>query len=113
LLFYAPKLTYIVNQYKFKSGRCDEPDAVPQSSWRAGLPAPTATPAFTQVNHLIIHHSAGSSPTGDATQTIRDIYLLHTQGNGWDDIGYNYLVSANGTLFKGRDPQGLGKQDEV
>lgn len=96
-----------------KSGRCNEPVAIPQSVWRSGLPAPTATPAFTQVKHLIVHHSAGSGPSGDATQTVRDIYLLHTEGNGWDDIGYNYLVSPNGTLFMGRDPQGLGAQDEV
>jgi hypothetical protein len=43
---------------------------------------------------------------------VRNIYLWHTQTNGWSDIGYNYLIAQDGTIFKGRDP-GEGEQDSV
>lgn len=41
---------------------------------------------------------------------VRNIYLYHTNNNGWDDVGYNYLISPDGTLFAGRD--GQGKEDD-
>jgi hypothetical protein len=39
--------------------------------------------------------------------------LLHTQSNGWDDIGYNYLIAPNGLIFMGRDPQGVADEDNI
>ena len=43
---------------------------------------------------------------------VRNIYLFHTQDRGWSDIGYNYLIAPDGTIFKGRDPE-AGDQDLV
>ena len=91
---------------------CDEPVAVPQSVWRKGLPDPDYTRSFNEVGHLIIHHSASGNNTTNYTQEVRNYYLYHTQTNGWSDIGYNYLIAPDGTLFTGRDP-GAGEQDDV
>lgn len=88
------------------------PPAVPQSAWRNGLPEPNYTRTFHEVFHNVIHHSAGSNSNTNYTQVVRDIYLYHTQVNGWSDIGYNYLIAQDGTLFAGRDP-GTGSQDNV
>ena len=33
---------------------------------------------------------------------MRGIEVYHVQGNGWDDIGYNFLVDACGQVFEGR-----------
>ncbi|MEQ8552657.1 MAG: N-acetylmuramoyl-L-alanine amidase [Cyclobacteriaceae bacterium] len=89
-----------------------EIDPIPQSEWRAGLEAPSYSRSFTNVEHVIVHHSAGSNTSTNYTQIVRDIYIYHTQSNGWSDIGYNYLIAQNGALYAGRDPAG-GAQDNV
>jgi uncharacterized protein (TIGR03437 family) len=33
---------------------------------------------------------------------VRSIWILHVQGNGWNDIGYNYLIDPNGVIYEGR-----------
>lgn len=89
-----------------------EIDPIPQSEWRAGLEPPSYSRSFTNVEHVIVHHAAGSNTNTNYTQVVRDIYIYHTQGNGWSDIGYNYLIAQNGDLYAGRDPAG-GAQDNV
>lgn len=91
---------------------CLEPISIDQSVWRDGLAEPNYSRAFTDVAHVIVHHSAGSNSASNYTQVVRDIYIFHTQGRGWSDIGYNYLIAQDGTIFKGRDP-GNGDQDNV
>ncbi|MFZ9044255.1 MAG: N-acetylmuramoyl-L-alanine amidase [Cyclobacteriaceae bacterium] len=92
---------------------CEEaPNLILQAQWRAGLDVPNYNRSFHEVEHIIIHHSAGSNSATDYTQVVRDIYLYHTQVNGWSDIGYNYLISPDGTLYAGRDP-GNGEQSFI
>ncbi len=59
-------------------------------------------PIFTTVTHLIVHHTDGVNDATDWPAVIRSIWVLHVQGNGWNDIGYNYLVDPNGVLYEGR-----------
>lgn len=91
---------------------CMEPALVDQSIWREGLPEPSYNRSFTETQHIIVHHSATSNELEDYTNVVRNIYLYHTQSNGWSDIGYNYLIAPDGTIFKGRDPAS-GEQDLV
>ncbi|MEL6535287.1 MAG: N-acetylmuramoyl-L-alanine amidase [Bacteroidota bacterium] len=91
---------------------CEFPPAIPQSEWRSGLPSPSPGRSFSTVGNLIVHHSAGSNTNTNFTQVVRDIYVFHTRTRGWSDIGYNYLISQNGDLYLGRDPEG-GDQDRV
>ncbi len=86
--------------------------SIPQSEWRSGLAAPDYARSFTTVSHAVVHHAAGSNSATDYTKVVRDIYLYHTQVNGWSDVGYNYLVAQNGDIYDGRDPDG-GDQDNV
>lgn len=87
------------------------PEIVPPSVWRAGLSAPSYTPSKTQTTHIIVHHAATGNQETDAYQTVRSIYVQHTQINGWSDIGYNYLIGRDGTIFQGRDSKGLFDPD--
>ncbi|HET8860272.1 N-acetylmuramoyl-L-alanine amidase [Marivirga sp.] len=91
---------------------CELEGVVQQSEWRSGLASPSYSRSFTTTEHMIVHHSAGSNNISNFTQAVRNIYILHTEENGWSDIGYNYLVAPDGVIYAGRDPA-TGKQDEV
>ncbi len=89
-----------------------EPAMIDQSVWRAGLKDPDFERIVHEVHNVIIHHSASSNLVTDYTSAIRNIYLYHTEVRGWSDIGYNYVIAANGDIYKGRDP-GIYEQDLV
>ena len=97
---------------KKKSDGCSEPEMIDQAEWRQGLPEPDYVRIPNIVHNIIIHHSAGSNSDTNYIQIVRSIYIYHTVERGWSDIGYNYLVAQDGTLFKGRDP-GSYEQDNV
>ena len=52
----------------------------------------------------IIHHTAGQNDytRAQAPAIVRGIELFHVKGNGWNDIGYNFLVDRFGTIYEGR-----------
>ncbi len=85
---------------------CSQPAVVPQSTWRDGLPAPSYQRIRTNVQHMIVHHSATYNNLTDYANVVRNIYLFHTKDRGWSDIGYNYLIAQDGTIFEGRSPGG-------
>ncbi len=62
---------------------------------------------------MVIHHSATSNTIGDPYEAVRNIYTYHTQVNGWSDLGYNYLIAPDGTVFQGRDDMGRGDPDDI
>lgn len=90
---------------------CSKPFSIDQDIWRAGLPAPVVKPTFTKTHHLVLHHTAGSNTSENHLSDVRNIYLYHTQTLGWDDIGYNYLIARDGTIYSGRDGQGIMDDD--
>ncbi|HEX2495609.1 MAG TPA: N-acetylmuramoyl-L-alanine amidase [Gaiellaceae bacterium] len=52
----------------------------------------------------LVHHTAGAEPATPAQSAavVRGIYTYHVRGNGWDDVGYNFLVDRFGQVFEGR-----------
>jgi hypothetical protein len=60
------------------------------------------TPAYTTVTHVVVHHTAGANSVPDWDAEIRNIWFLHTFTNGWGDIGYNFLIAPDGTIYEGR-----------
>jgi hypothetical protein len=62
-------------------------------------------PKFADNVHIaIVHHTAGTNnySRSQSAAIVRGIELYHVQGNGWDDIGYNFLVDKYGQVFEGR-----------
>jgi hypothetical protein len=96
-----------------ETDNCTRPVTTGQHIWRAGLPAPVQLPEATQVGHIIVHHSATSNSVTDYTAAVRNIYLYHTQVNGWNDIGYHFLVAPDGAIFEGRDGRDSIEDDNV
>jgi hypothetical protein len=88
--------------------RTSEPPPVPQpavisrAQWGAdeSMKGPDA-PAFAPIRRLSLHHTAGAEGD-DPAATVRAIYAYHTKGNGWNDIGYNFLVDSAGRIYEGR-----------
>ena len=50
------------------------------------------------INEIIVHCSA--TPEGQNV-TAADIRRWHTVGNGWNDIGYHFVVRLDGTVEPG------------
>ena len=115
LLYAAPlKSSYLKDSKKKVPKDCSiAPQSVDQTIWRAGLPDPTTIPTPTLVKHIILHHAAGSNTDTNYLNIVRNYYLLHTQTNGWDDIGYNYLVAPNGDIYNGRDGFQFGDDNVI
>ncbi len=53
-------------------------------------------------NKIILHHSATDGGT------FESIKKYHVEHNGWDDIGYHYLIQQDGSLHKGRNEKTVG-----
>ncbi len=100
------------DSYKSINPDFTRPSMIDQSVWRAGLKEPDFERIVHEVHNVIIHHSASSNLVTDYTTAIRNIYLYHTKVRHWSDIGYNYVIAANGDIYKGRDP-GINEQDMV
>lgn len=60
------------------------------------------TRAFYPVTQLLVHHTAGSNSDPDPAATMRAIYWYHVVRRGWCDIGYNFVIARDGTIFEGR-----------
>jgi len=56
------------------------------------------------VHIAIVHHTAGTNnyTRAQSAAIVRGIETYHVLGNGWDDIGYNFLVDKYGQIFEGR-----------
>jgi hypothetical protein len=89
------------------------PKIVPRSGWKADEKIVRAAPRYAPVlRFAIVHHTAGSSAYGpeESAAIVRGIELYHVKANGWNDIGYNFLVDRYGQVFEGR---GGGMQRNV
>jgi flagellar hook assembly protein FlgD len=81
------------------------PAIVPRLSWGADESIRRAPPSFApQVRFAVVHHTAGRNDysRAEAAAIVKGIQLYHVQGNGWNDIGYNFLVDRFGTVYEGR-----------
>jgi N-acetylmuramoyl-L-alanine amidase/Secretion system C-terminal sorting domain len=92
---------------------CEKPVVIPASTWRSGLTPPKELPVKSTVKHIIVHHAAGSNTNTNYTDIVRNIYTFHTGTNGWNDVGYNFLIAQDGTIYEGRDGQNVMDGDNV
>lgn len=54
------------------------------------------------VRRVFVHCSDSDRPEHDTVETIR---RWHVRERGWRDIGYTWVVTRDGTLHPGRDPE--------
>ena len=84
----------------------ETPDIVTRAEWGADESVKSTsggcTRTFFKPQQLFVHHTAGANFDKNAPATMRAIYWYHTARQGWCDIGYNFVVSHDGTIFEGR-----------
>ncbi|MEW6471856.1 MAG: N-acetylmuramoyl-L-alanine amidase [Actinomycetota bacterium] len=81
-----------------------QPPIVTRAEWGADESIRKNNQKYAPITKLFVHHTV-TSPDGadpDPAATVRAIYAYHVQGNGWDDIGYNFLIDAEGRIYEGR-----------
>lgn len=80
------------------------PSVVSRSEWGCpdGQSSASWAPQYTEVSHLIVHHTATGNAAGDWPAQVRSIWTVHTYTRGWGDIGYNYLIDPLGVIYEGR-----------
>ena len=81
------------------------PAVLRRVSWGANEATRRSRPVFARsLRFALVHHTAGSNSYGPAQSAaiVRAIQLYHVRGNGWNDVGYNFLVDKYGQVFEGR-----------
>jgi hypothetical protein len=81
------------------------PGVITRGQWGANEAIRRAPPRYADAVHFaIVHHTAGSNAysASQSAAIVRAIEVYHVKGNGWNDIGYNFLVDKYGQIFEGR-----------
>ncbi|NES96058.1 MAG: N-acetylmuramoyl-L-alanine amidase [Desertifilum sp. SIO1I2] len=88
-----------------------------RSTW-INSPTPARIAAL-QPRRLTLHHTfmrptlAASATVAQESQRMRDLYADHVNGNGWDDVGYHYIIMPSGRIFEGRSELRRGAHDVI
>jgi flagellar hook assembly protein FlgD len=81
------------------------PPIITRAGWHADESIRRGAPFYADGVHLaFVHHtvSSNSYTKAQAASIVRGIELYHVKSNGWNDIGYNFLVDKYGQVFEGR-----------
>ncbi|MFI6063250.1 FG-GAP-like repeat-containing protein [Streptomyces sp. NPDC051286] len=82
-----------------------QPPITSRAAWGADESIVVDPPTYTtDTKAVFVHHTAGTNnyTCAESASIIRGILIYHVKSNGWNDIGYNFLVDKCGTLFEGR-----------
>jgi hypothetical protein len=81
------------------------PPLIDREAWGANETIRRAPPSYaTALQFALVHHTAGTNAytASQSAAIVRGIEVYHVKGNGWNDIGYNFLVDKYGQVFEGR-----------
>jgi methionine-rich copper-binding protein CopC len=81
------------------------PPIIPRSAWGANELIKRGAPRYAErVGLAVVHHTAGANGYSRAQSAaiVRAIQVYHVRANGWNDVGYNFLVDKYGQIFEGR-----------
>lgn len=70
--------------------------------WGADESIRTSDRSYAPVQIMTAHHTATQNDDPDPDARVRAIYEYHVRTNRWDDIGYQSLISEDGTVYEGR-----------
>ncbi|MER6189109.1 peptidoglycan recognition protein [Streptomyces cyaneofuscatus] len=82
-----------------------QPAVVSRQEWHADEGLVREGPQYTgAAKAVFVHHTGNPNDYAceDAPELIRAVQTDHVEKDGWDDIGYNFLVDRCGTIYEGR-----------
>jgi flagellar hook assembly protein FlgD len=88
-----------------EAGPVGRPSIVRRPTWNADESIVRGPPSIAErLRFAVVHHTAGSNrySAAQSAAIVRGIQRYHVLSNGWDDIGYNFLVDKYGRIFEGR-----------
>jgi N-acetylmuramoyl-L-alanine amidase-like protein len=81
------------------------PAIVTRAEWQADESIRRAPPIYAPTLQLALVHHTVTTNTYSCSQSasiVRGIETYHVKAEGWNDIGYNFLIDRCGTVFEGR-----------
>ena len=87
-----------------RAAQAVQPPIIPRSEWGGSECPPRDTPSYGEVRMAFVHHTvtANEYAPEDSASMVLGICRYHRNSNGWDDVGYNFLVDKYGQIFEGR-----------
>jgi hypothetical protein len=81
-----------------------QPAILARHGWAQGMARPRVAPGYGSVRMAFVHHTENPNgyAAGEVPAMLRAIYAFHRYVNGWDDIGYNFVVDLYGRIFEAR-----------
>jgi len=83
----------------------ETPTIITRAEWGANERIRRAPPVYADNVHVaFVHHTAGSNSytASQSASIVRAIEIYHVEADGWNDIGYNFLIDKYGQIFEGR-----------
>lgn len=86
------------------AGPGSPPPIIMREAWGGDNVKPRAAPDFGVVQMAFVHHTvtANEYRPEDSAGIVLSIAKYHRDTNGWNDVGYNFLVDKYGQIFEGR-----------
>lgn len=81
------------------------PRVVGRDRWGADEGLRTEPVTYTgPARAVFVHHTnhPDDYDCADAPEMLRSMHSDHVSGQGWDDLGYNFVVDKCGTVYEGR-----------
>ena len=81
-----------------------QPPIIARAAWARGMAPPKVAPEYGAVRLAFVHHTENPNGylAGEVPAMLRAIYAFHRYVNGWNDIGYNFVIDAFGRIFEAR-----------
>ncbi|XP_042207761.1 peptidoglycan-recognition protein SC2-like isoform X2 [Homarus americanus] len=109
---YGPRTAWITSEHLQASasskcagmgGDCSRLQFVTRAEWGARDPV-SREPIIPPFSGVFVHHSAMArcNTSEECVAEVQEIQKLHMDKNGWDDIGYHFLVGEDGRVYEGR-----------
>ncbi len=86
------------------SAGAGQPPIIARKAWARGMAPPKVAPEYGAVEMAFVHHTENPNgyAAGEVPAMLRAIYVFHRYVNGWNDIGYNFVIDLYGRTFEAR-----------